>query len=339
MKLPGKEQWLYAANLLADKLFSRGLQTKPEDILLVKLDEIGDMATCTHVFELLRKRYPQARITLLCKPFVRSLVQCDPNLNSIITDIALWNRRYDCVLELRGTWASLFRCLRYRPSLRLSRAAVRFRNRGAQLHETLTNFEVVKPLLHPGSKNLPPKLYFDESDAQQVEAFLSERHIGQFALIHAGARRKLRQWNPERFAVLIRHLHGKHGLEIVFTGSEDENNTVEQIRSMAQVPTHTSLGHFSLAQLSCLASKAAFYAGNESGPLHIAAVFSVPTLAFYGPGVPRVFYPLNPNARVLHHVLSCNPCDQVHCVQPENPCISMISTADATLAADEILGA
>lgn len=337
LTLPSKEQFLFVANLLTDKLFAMDRLKDVRQILVVKLDEIGDMATATHVFALLKAAHPNAEITVLCKPFIQSLIENDPAIDHIITSVSHWNKRYEVVVELRGTWKTLLKSLIYKPMLRLSRAEVRYRNRGRQLHETLTNFEVIKSLLPDGAKTVPPGLYFSEKDQDFAEDFLKKEGIGKFAIIHAGARKKLRQWNPDRFAALVKHLYSKHNLRIVFIGSADEAADVEHIRQMAGVPTHTTIGQFSLSALSCLISNASLYVGNESGPMQIASAFAIPLLALYGPGVPNVFYPRHKTSRVLHHVLSCNPCDQVHCVQPLNPCISLIQTIDATSAADELL--
>jgi hypothetical protein len=42
-----------------------------------------------------------------------------------------------------------------------------------------------------------------------------------------------------------------------------------------------------------------------------------------------VFYPQHPQSAVIHKVLACNPCDQVHCRYPENPCINRITLDEA----------
>src|SRR5690606_14559545 len=94
---------------------------------------------------------------------------------------------------------------------------------------------------------------------------------------------------------------------------------------------------FSLSVFSAFCSRASFYLGNESGPMHIASAFDVPLLGLFGPGVPYVFYPQGLKAEVLHHILPCNPCDQIHCVHPENPCISRIEVNDVLRKIDEIM--
>ena len=110
LRLPSSEQFLFAANIIADKLlFRQHYDASVKKILIVKWDEIGDMATATHVFKIIKENYTDASITLLCKPFVKSLISNDPNISEIITDINLFNKRFEMVIVLRGTWKTLFR--------------------------------------------------------------------------------------------------------------------------------------------------------------------------------------------------------------------------------------
>ncbi len=338
MRFPSKEQRLYLANILADRwFFSRSIGADPQSILVVKWDEIGDMATATHVFALLRASYPSATITLLCKPFVRSLVENDPHIDRIITDIRAYDSVYHLVVELRGTWGTLLRSLWHKAKYRVGRAEIRLKHKGSQLHEIDTNFEIIQPVLKPHVIPADPALYYSEADAARVNEFLETNNIKAFAIIHAGARRKLRQWNHERFALAAQYLHDRYGLQIIFAGSGEDAQDIAAIRSQLSFPAYDFTAGFSLSQFSCLCSRASFYLGNESGPMHIASAFGTPLIGLFGPGVPYVFYPRSQRSAVLHIILSCNPCDQVHCVHPENPCISRIQVSEVLVKIDEIL--
>ncbi len=333
LKLPSAEQFLFLANILADRfLFAQGHDAAVKKILIVKWDEIGDMATATHVFRLLREDYPGAEITLLCKPFVKSLIAHDPHINHFMTDINLFNQRYDLVVEMRGTWKTLLKSIVYKAKYRVGRAEVRARNKGQQLHEYDTNTAIVQPILKSERKDEVPVLYFSAEDERVVDEFLKAKGIGRFALFHVGARRVLRQWSLDRYAKVAKYLHEQYGLAIVFAGTEEDEAQIDIVKKQLDFEAFNFTKGFTLSQFSALCSRTTLYIGNESGPLQIAAVFKVPLIGIFGPGVPNVFYPKNANSRVLHHVLPCNPCDQIHCVQPENPCINMVTEL-------EVLGA
>jgi ADP-heptose:LPS heptosyltransferase len=338
LRIPSSEQFLFLANLAMSKLWSKPSHNETvRSVLVVKLDEIGDMATATHCFKLLKDSYPDAILTILCKPFVKNLIENDPYVDEILTDVNTWNTKFDVIVELRGTWKTLFKSLMFLPKMRVSRALIRWRNRGNQLHEVQTNTDTIAPILESGFKSSNPQLYYSDQNSLSVNRYLSQNSIQKFAIFHVGARKKLRQWNHDRFAVVADYLFEKHAIPSLFIGTEDERKDIESVQNHMKSLSYNLSGKFSLAELSYLCSKASIYIGNESGPLQIASSFEIPLIALFGPGVPNVFYPIHPKARIFHHVLACNPCDQIHCVQPNNPCISMISTLDVLGKIDELV--
>jgi ADP-heptose:LPS heptosyltransferase len=332
------ESLLYAFNVFLEKWYFKSYTTKSINrLLVVKWDEIGDMATSTHVFELLKKKYPDSQLTVLCKPFVKPLIQNDPFVNHVICELdAIKRDKFDVVVELRGTWQTLVWAVFNRPLVRVSRAVVRYNNRGNQQHEVLTNFQVISPLI--GELDLiAPQLYYSNEDIKAVDVFLENHQCHKFVLFHVGARKKLRQWNVDRFAFVADNIISKHQLAVVFIGTQEDEADIVKIQSLMKCKSISFTQNCSLSMLSYLCSKSQLFIGNESGPIHISACFSAPIIGLYGPGVPHVFYPYSRKVKVFHHVLKCNPCDQIHCVTPEKPCISLIGAAEVSLTVDKIL--
>ena len=56
-----------------------------ENILIVRLDVIGDMILTSGFIREVRKNFPRARITLVCSPFVHPIVELCPYVNEILT--------------------------------------------------------------------------------------------------------------------------------------------------------------------------------------------------------------------------------------------------------------
>src|SRR5574343_44633 len=336
LKIPSSEQLLYMANVLVDRFWFKQNPKNVRSILVVRWDEIGDMAASAHVFGAIKRRFPEAKLTVLCKPFVKSLIEHDPSIDEVFTDIQSFNKHYDAVIEMRGTWKTLFKSFRYRVKYRSARAEVRLRNKGQQLHETITNTQTVWPIC--GEVNIhQSKLFYSEQDKEKVNHFLQVNGLQKFAIIHVGARRVLRQWPKSRFTQITAFLKEIHGLDIVFAGTEEDEKDINEIRTGLNFETFLFTRGFSLSQFACLCQHATIYVGNESGPLQIASAMQVPVVGLFGPGVPDIFYPLSSKSVVIHHVLDCNPCDQVHCVRPEDPCINLISFDMVRGAVNEIL--
>ena len=334
-----KEQFYFLASALVS-WFINFIKPKKlvHSILVIKLDEIGDMVYALHVFEHLKIQYPDAPITLLCKPFVKPLVQNTPSISHIIHQIPV-SEKFDLVVELRGNWDTMKYAIDKMPNRRLDRGTVRFLNKlkGGQKHEVITNFEVIKSLLPKGTIPFTPEIKLDQNSKAFVEEFILDKKLKNFAVIHCGARRKLRQWPVEKFSSLIKILIEKYNLQIVFAGTEEDEPVINEIIKLSKVEAVVCTRNFSLLHFACLVQKAKLFVGNESGPLHIAAVMKTPLVGIYGPGVPGVFYPIGDKSKVVHHILDCNPCDQVQCVRRENPCINLVTLLEVEQNISEIL--
>jgi ADP-heptose:LPS heptosyltransferase len=349
------EKHLYFCNILVSRwvnaLGSSGarLQSKLslKSILVVKWDEIGDMAAAVHVFGTLKSAYPEAKLTVLCKPFVASLIAGDPAVDEVISSIEDWQHRFDVVVELRGTWKTLWKSLALRtmPKYRVDRGWVRFLQRGNQSHEVVTNERIIRPLLGEGQPIAKRTLYpsAEEIAAAQVwsDWALSgegSAEITGYAILHTGARRELRRWPLDRFVALSKWLLQEKKLVPIWVGTSDEEHQLDEAFALgAAGKKWVAPEGSSLLSFYAFIASSKLYVGNESGPLQLADISQIPLVAIYGPGVPNVFYPMSARSRVLHEVLDCNPCDQIHCVRPSDRCIDRIGLASVQLAVNEVL--
>lgn len=298
-----------------------------QNILCIREDEIGDLCYSLHVFKSLKKQYPSAKITLLCKPFAIQLVKNDPDVDKATSDWKELTNDYDLIVDLRGSRKSNLYALKHRPRIRLDRGTVRYQNKlkGNHPHEVITNLQVIGPLLDDENKISTPRIYIDHAESGKAERYLSENNIHAFAVLHIGARRELRRWPLKNYATLAVYLKEQHQLDILFCGDKSDLTSITTVTNLIPFKTFSIAADFSLLEFSAVVSKADLFVGNESGPLHIASVSDTPSLGLFGPGEPNVFYPVGKKTAYLHHVLECNPCDQIHCVHPHNPCIHRIT--------------
>lgn len=304
---------------------------KIQDIVVVKWDEIGDMVTAVHVFEILKTYAPQARLTLLCKPFVGSLINANPYIDNIVHRTDELPKRADVWVELRGNWRTFWLSLWRTKKVRLDRGGVRFAQRGQQPHERITNFRIIEPLVG----NLPwfvKPLSIGESDAQTAENLLNELlgdgRANKFVVVHPGGRSVLRRWPVARFAEVVKKIYQTEGLQSVIIGTPDESELIENIVGDSDGAGVAWITKSTLGTFAAVISRAEFFLGNESGPLQIADAMGVKSIALFGPGVKDVFYPQTEGSKVIHHILDCNPCDQIHCSRPNNKCIDLIEVEE-----------
>ncbi len=337
-----REQLIYGASAIISQLINSGRNPQKlsfKNILFIKDDEIGDLCYSIPVFAMIKKQYPESKTTLLCKPFAKDLVKADQNLDRIVTDWAEVDDRYDLIIELRGTWKSNWKALQLLPRYRLDRGSVKLKNKfsGKRLHETEINYQVVESLINIENKTLVPVLFQMPEDEMQANDFILSNCLTHFAVMHPGTRRELKKWPLDRFAKTAQYLKEKYQLDTVFIGDKNDVEDIKKVQATIPFITYSTAGILSLGAFGALVKRATIYVGNDSGPLHISALNGTPSIGLYGPVAPTIFYPPVVNAVVLHKVLPCNPCNQLNCVHPENPCIQQISFEEVQEKIDVLL--
>lgn len=112
-----------------------------------------------------------------------------------------------------------------------------------------------------------------------------------FAVIHPVAATPEKTWPSQSFIDLAHYMEEKRGMQPVFIGGPDENlSEFGRWRTIAGAP---------LGEVARLMRDAALFAGNDSGPAHIAAAFGVPVVVFFGPSDSEVWAPWRTAAEVL----------------------------------------
>jgi ADP-heptose:LPS heptosyltransferase len=326
------------ASLLINRFKNPSLKNF-KNILVIRHDEIGDMITSLPVLDALKYKFPDAQISVWCFPLTKPLIENHPAINKIVLSKSELTGNYDLIIDLRGNFETICYALKHRPFYRLDRGTIRFRNKFAlrqHPHEVFTNLQIIRPVT--GKLPFQPvlNLYLKDENFRQAQNFLSENKISAFALLHTGARKKLRQWPAAKFALLSAKLKESYGWDIVFAGTPDDLPEIEKLQSLIRFKTYSFTG-YSLTDLAALASKAACFVGNESGPMHIAAAMKTPVVGLFGPGEPHTFSPFGFKATYIHHKLNCNPCDQVHCIHPSNPCINLIEVNEVLEKISEVI--
>ena len=108
-----------------------------------------------------------------------------------------------------------------------------------------------------------------------------------------------KRWPPARYAALADKLHGEYGLAVVLAGSEDDRPVTAAVQRLMRAPAVDLAGRASFGTLGTLFARCALFAGNDCGPMHLAAAVGTPVLAIFGPTDPAVYGPFSPRAVAL----------------------------------------
>ncbi|HEY8461674.1 MAG TPA: glycosyltransferase family 9 protein [Blastocatellia bacterium] len=147
-----------------------------------------------------------------------------------------------------------------------------------------------------------------------------------------------KRWAPERFAAIADALIAR-GFQVVMTGAPTAEQRAQLAETQAAAKSHLPcLSSLSVGELVAVIAGAKLFAGNDSGPAHIAAAVKTPLVALFGPASAVRWGPWRaPSALVQNH-FPCNPCAMYACeVFDEPECIRSITVDQVMKAIDGLL--
>jgi ADP-heptose:LPS heptosyltransferase len=156
-----------------------------------------------------------------------------------------------------------------------------------------------------------------------------------YAVLHPGSVMDTKRWETGRFAQLARSLQDLGLNTVVTCGPGEESIAAEVARD---VPHPTLLLSLRIPELAELIRGAKLYAGNDSGPMHLAAAVGTPVIALWGSSDSRRWRPWGVNHAVVQNPFECNPCPGYRCLVAATPlCIESVTVEQAVAAARQLL--
>jgi len=151
-----------------------------------------------------------------------------------------------------------------------------------------------------------------------------------------------KRWYPEKFAETAAELSQK--FDILIFGGPGETDIAGDIERMVRkkgVENVTNLaGKTTIPELCSLIAGLDLFITGDSGPMHIAAAYRVPTVAIFGPTKHKETCQwMNPKSLIVRHDLECAPCMKRTCPIKTHECMKEIEAIEVTEAAKRLLKA
>jgi len=187
-----------------------------------------------------------------------------------------------------------------------------------------------------GFKSLPDvlKIYSDDLDTCLNQ---NKKYIG----INPGATYgSAKRWSPEKFAEVAKTFVEDY--EILIFGADSETDFASSIENKlndygSKNITNLS-GKTSLSELISIISKLDIFITGDSGPMHIAGAFNIPTVAIFGPTSEIETCQWNTSlGKILTTEIDCRPCKKRVCKFGHNNCMDLIQPDDVTEIAKKLL--
>jgi lipopolysaccharide heptosyltransferase I len=286
-----------------------------QNLLIIKPSSLGDIVLALPALTALRKSFPDAKISWLVRPEFAPLLENHPDL----TDLIIFDRRllgkawfhlgaftsllsffrllrqkeFDAVIDLQGLFrtASLAWLTRCKKRFGIARARELahffYTNKVEQdadcIHLVDYYLKIIKTIT---DSEAHPHFVFprDSSAADSVSGLLASHNIktDNYAVFVPGSVHADKCWPTQRFAALADKISPQFNLPVVATGTESENDIVENIKNLADVSIANLTGKTSLTELVALLKTAKLVVTNDTGPGHIAAALGVPLVMIFG---------------------------------------------------------
>ncbi len=278
-------------------------------ILFITATRAGDAILSTGLLNHLIEANPDARVTIACGPVAAPLFEAVPGLERIIVLtkkafsfhwVSLWaacaGRTWDIVVDLRNSPMSYV-------------LSARARHRRGSGREPVHRVRQLAGVL--GLAEIPPapRLWAAENHREAARGLIPDG--GPVIAVGPTANWPVKMWPAENFIRLIDGLCGPAGIlpgaRIAVFGHGDERPMAQPVIDAIPGDRRIDLvgqGDLLLAY-ACL-ERCAFYVGNDSGLMHLAAASGIPTLGLFGPSRADHYAPWGPLTAVASTTISCD---------------------------------
>jgi len=148
-----------------------------------------------------------------------------------------------------------------------------------------------------------------------------------------------KRWYPEEFAKVANELSDQY--DIVIFGGPDEQDIaldIEKLLIKKDVKNYKNLaGKTTIPELINHISNLDLFITGDSGPMHVAAAFEVPTVAIFGPTKDNETSQwMNEKSLIVKKNLDCQPCMKRTCPLGHHDCMDLIKAVDVLNALKDI---
>lgn len=301
--------------------------TRPSRILIVSLDNMGDLIFTSALTPPLRAAFPDATIDVWCRAYAAPIAPLIPHLHDVIGADPFWahqphlpraSRRefmrsvaavrrgkYDVALVTGAPWRTAAAVAATGIPRRIG--AARPHNHHFLTH-VLRAEDTHKPVLDEQrrlltalgitAERIPYQLDASQLDPAGLAA--AAELPDRFVALHPFASQKNRCIPLAEWVRVAAELDA-HEIPVLWVGMTHELAELRRTVVHPQAWYVDQVGDGSLATTAAVVSRASLLVGHDSGPMHLAASFGVPVIGVFAPGQPERTFPQGTGPwRIIH---------------------------------------
>lgn len=340
---------------------------RPNRILIVRLDRLGDVILSTPVLQALRQAFPQAHLAMMVRPACREVLEGNPYLDEIFLydkeeshqsawgtirfAFALRRKPFDTALVLhpsnRSHWIVFLAGIACRigynkkQSWLLTHRIAHDKQEGL-LHESRYTLNMLR-IFGIQPENLKPQMSVHPDAFKRVQEILSEFSIAgtdKLVAIHPSASCISKRWMPDRFAAVADQLVQQRGVRICLVAGKEDARFADAVAGAMKEPAANLAGKLTISELAALMKRSQLLISNDSGPVHVAAAVGTPVIDIFGRNQaglsPARWAPVGSGHQILHKEVGCVTC-LAHKCDIRFLCLSSITVGEVYDAAISVL--
>lgn len=311
--------------------------------LLIELPTwMGDAVMATPAIENIVKSYPEREIIIFGSFLSAQLFLEHPNVKEIIVDksrsggnryLNLYKQakeieKVDLAVSFRSGFSTKFFFL----FLNASQKYIYRKDKNIERHQVLRYNDFINSCLGLQTTPGAPKIYQSKASTPKSD----RKTVG----VNPGATYgSAKRWYPEKFAEVAIALSGQY--DIVIFGGPNEIDIaadIEEELKRSGVTNYTNLvGKTTIPELIRQVSQLDLFITGDSGPMHVAAAFQVPTVSLFGPTKDKETSQWkNPEGIVIKKEMACAPCMRRTCPLKHHECMKFIEAEDVLKVVQKI---
>jgi len=313
------------------------------NLLIVRTDRIGDVILSLPLAGIIKKKYPDCRITFLLREYTKPLAENHPYIDEVMILKSdnnklsyrenikqIKSKNFDaCIIvnpafsislmlylskiKIRiGTGYRLYSCL-------FNRKVYEHRKYGEK-HELEYNVNLLKEIgieEKISTDNVEFYLDVDDKSLEKVKIVLNEYGVtsgNKLVIIHPGSGGSAVDLSIEKLVELKNLIAKTENVKVVVTGDSGEWELCEKLINQENI--FNFAGKLNLSELCALISLCDLFISNSTGPIHIAAALDRSVIGFY-PKIPSCsqnrWGPYTKKKAIFTPVIDCVNCTREQC--------------------------
>ena len=144
-----------------------------------------------------------------------------------------------------------------------------------------------------------------------------------------------KRWYPQEFAKVASELSAQYDI-VIFGGLSEKDIAMDIEKSLIEkgIDNYQNLaGNTTISELINHISILNLFITGDSGPMHVAAAFQIPTVAIFGPTKDdETSQWMNKKSIIVKKNLDCQPCMKRTCPLQHHDCMNLIKAVDVLSA-------